>query len=328
VELAEQLEDAPALVLSLYGIWEYWVVLGEHRVATALAERCIQIGAAGLEEDEARLLASAISGHQRLYLGDFERARSELEVAGRHLHVPETAVMQHHAAVVSLAALPVAMWFLGETDASRATALEATAVSESLDPTGRRTPFTRAYVGCLLAWRAELDGDHDGSIAFAEEAMELATKHGYPTWLAAATLHRSIAVCGKGLYDEGLPVLTMMVEAWRAAGRDPDGSQRYPVLMSPYFAGRLAEALLATGDLEQAATVLDRTLIESSGNGERLWGVQLLRLRAELARLQGGPPQVIEADLQEARQLAQRQGARALLAQLAVASAAATKVGP
>jgi hypothetical protein len=103
-----------------------------------------------------------------------------------------------------------------------------------------------------------------------------------------------------------------MVDAWRAAGRDAAGRQLHPMLMSPYFAGRLAEAWLATGDADGAARLVDELLAETARSGERFWDAALLKLRAAAASALGGDPDAIRADLDAARALARDQGALAL----------------
>jgi tetratricopeptide (TPR) repeat protein len=314
--LADGLEDQPRLLTALWGIWTYWFVLGEHGVASPLAERLLRIGEAGLETGTHQLTAAAILGYAQLYLGDFEPARAHLHVAGRLRDAEPLPVIPHEPAAVSLAALTVALWFTGRAEASRDAAMEAAALSASLDPSGRRTALTRSWVGCMLAWRAELDGDHAAALELADGAATNAQQHGHAVWLAAAMMHRSIALISLGQPEEALPVLSAIVDAWRGAGRDPSGKQLHPVLMTPYFAGRLAEALLAQGDLDQAATIVERTLSETAGNGERFWDVELLRLRAAIAIARDDPPERAERDLDAARRLAETQGAKGLLARL------------
>jgi hypothetical protein len=112
--------------------------------------------------------------------------------------------------------------------------------------------------------------------------------------------------------DGGLPTLVAMVDAWRAVGRDETGRQLHPILMTPYFAGRLAEVRLAGGDASDAARLLDELLGDTARTGERFWDVELLRLRAAAARECAAPPETVRAHLDAARALASEQGARSL----------------
>jgi hypothetical protein len=276
----------------------------------------VQIARREWERKRHELLAAGMFGYENLFLGDFPRARDELKLAGRGLGVQLTDVLNHESAVVSLATLPIATWFTGDAEQARIESAAAVKIADALDPAGRRTAFTQAYVNSMLAWHAQLDGAFEQALAFADRSIAIASARGYVTWVAAATLHRCIALCSLGRLDEGLPALSAMVQAWRSAGRDPSGEQRHQVLSTPYFAGQLAEALLASGDVAGSRAEVDRALAGSAANGERFWDVELLRLRAALRRLAGEPVDDVTADLHAARELAALQGAGALAARL------------
>jgi hypothetical protein len=108
-----------------------------------------------------------------------------------------------------------------------------------------------------------------------------------------------------------------MVDAWLTAGRDHAGRQLHPVLMTSYFAARLAEALLAQGEVDVAAEWLDRLLADRGSERERFWDVELLRLRADVARIRGAPAEVVREDLEAALALAEQQRAHGLAGRLA-----------
>lgn len=311
--LAESVEETAALIPALWGIWAYWLVLGEHTIAWRLAERCITIGEQYLEDERLALLSATIVGYQKLYLGDFPRAHAELRRLDPALGIEPPQEIPHDPATVTAATLPVASWFLGRAEDSRREAAGASALIDALPEGGRRTVLTRCFGGALLAWHASLDGDHAASLAYAQRAAALASEHGYVTWIGANTLHTAIALCGLGNHEQGLPLLLAVLDAWRGAGRDPAGEQRHPVLMTPYFAGRAAEALLATGAPEQALAELDRTLADTAANGERFWDAELLRLRAHARRACGEDEAASTADLEAAQALASEQSAGALV---------------
>jgi class 3 adenylate cyclase/tetratricopeptide (TPR) repeat protein len=306
--LGEQLGDRATTFPALWGTSSYWFVLGEHHVDAPLVTRLVRI-AEEQEDPRFRFEAAFVAGYRQLHLGRFEDARAELERATRHFGLEPIADLPEDSGIVSRSTLAVVLWFLGEAEASREAASEALRLADSLHPAGRRTALTACWVRANLAWRSELEGDSDQAIAFADEACAIAVERSYPTWFAAATLHRSIAQCRLGRFDEGLPTLTAMVDAWRSAGRDEAGRQLHPMLMTPYFGGRLAEAQLASGDAAAAAALTDELLGETARSGERFWDVELLRLRATAGRPRGAESQ---ADLDAARELAAEQGARAL----------------
>ncbi len=315
--LAEELADGAPLIPALWGIWAYWLVLGEHSVATALAERCLRIGEQDRGDPSAGLFARAMSGYSQLYLGDFRRAREELEEAGyRLISVEPPPEIPHDPQIACVGALAVGLWFLGDRDAGREAARRAQEMCDAMDASARRTALTQCFVGSLHAWFRELDGDSAAALDLAEKVAVLAKERGYPTWLAAASLHRSIALCSLGRCEEGLPQLAALVQAWRSAGQDPKGRQLHPVLMTPYFAGRLAEIQLSTGEVHSAAAELDRILADTAANGEHFWDAELLRLRAIAAHSLGEGPERVREWQRAARRLADEQHAEALIARL------------
>jgi len=310
-ELGERLGDTATIFPALWGISSYWFVLGEHRVDAGLVQRLLRI-AEEQDDPRFRLEAAFVAGYRRLHLGQFESAREELERAAGHLGLDPIGVLPEDSGIVSRSTLSVVLWLLGQGAASGEAAAAALGLVDALDPDSRRAALTACWVCVNLAWRAELDGKSELAIEFADRAAAIAAERRYPTWLAAATLHRSIALCRLGRFDEGLPTLAAMVDAWRAAGRDDTGRQLHPMLMSPYFAGRLAEARLASGDGDGATALVDELLAETAASGERFWDVELLRLRALAARARGASPDAVHAELDAARRLASDQGARGL----------------
>jgi class 3 adenylate cyclase/tetratricopeptide (TPR) repeat protein len=311
VVLGERLSDTATIFPALWGTSSYWFVLGEHRIDSSLVERILRIAE---EQDDPRFRYEAgfVAGYRRLYLGHFEQARRDLELATEHLGLEPIANLAEDSGIVSRSTLSVVLWFLGEGDASRAAGSEAVELAEALDPSSRRAGLTACWVSTNQAWRAELAGESELAIEFADRACAIATERSYPTWFAAATLHRSIAQCRLGRLDEGLPTLAAMVDAWRSVGRDESGRQRHPILMTPYFGGRLAEARLAEGNSAEAARLLDELLAETATSGERFWDVELLRLRAAAAGRSGASPEEIRSDVEAARALAAEQRAGGL----------------
>jgi class 3 adenylate cyclase/tetratricopeptide (TPR) repeat protein len=281
-ELADALDDSTALFPALWGIWSYWFVLGELEEARLLVERCVVIGEQSGDDQRPRWVAAGMLGYQRLHLGDFTAARDELELACRHGGTEPMPEFPNHPGVISHSMLAVTYWFLGEHHDSTRLARRATELAAAMDPKDRRTALTQAWVACTLAWRAELAGDPEAAVELADTAIRIASEHGYATWLAAATLHRCIARCTLGHLDEALPQLDSAVGIWRSVGRHTDGSQRHPVLMTPYFAGQLARARQAAGDDAGAAALVAALLDATAASGERFWNPWLEALRDSL----------------------------------------------
>lgn len=310
-ELGESLESAPHLFPPTWGAWTYWYVLGEHAMAGDLASRCLRLAVEHPEEPRLRWEAAAVLGYQRFAAGDFAEAATELAIAVQHVGTAPLADFPQDPGTVCHSMLAVARWFLGDAGGSETEAAAARAAAEALDPATRRAAFSQSWVGCNLAFRAELAGDHATALSLAAEAAAIAGERGYLSWLGAAMLHTAIAQCATGDLEQGLPTLEAMVGAWRSVGASADGEQLHPVLMTPYFAGRLAEFRLAAGDVEGSRLLVEELLASTAASGERFWDAELLRTRAAV-RSASGDRTGAEADLAAAVAVARSQGASPL----------------
>jgi class 3 adenylate cyclase len=282
--LGESLDDSTGIFCALWGTWAYWFVLGEHAEATPLASRCMRISQTPGVDPGFGWTAAGIVGLQRMYLGDLAGARDQLVRASEHIGIEPVANLPHDFSIASRAALAVTFRLMGEADAARRTAEEASLLAASLDPATSRSALTKCWVACWLAWWAELDGDSTTAIELANEGAAIAGRHGYATWIAVAMAHRAIGQCRSGNLEDGLPALAAVFDQWRSVGRDASGEQLHPVLMTPYFAGRLIEAQVANGELDGAAERIDDLLAHTASNGEHYWDEDLHKLRADVER--------------------------------------------
>ncbi len=284
VALGESLDDSTTIFGPLWGMWTYWFVRGEHSVSTPLASRLLAIGRQPGVDPRYEWTAATIVGYQRLFLGDIAGARDQLLVGSRHIGVEPVAEFPHDFSFIGGCALSVALWFLGDLAESREVGAQTLERASALDPGDPTAAYTRCWVGCWLAWRAQLDGDPRSAIELATAASESALRHGYATWIGASMGHIAIARCSMGEAETALPMLSATVDAWRAAGCDEHGTQVHPVLMTPYFAGRLIEARLAAGQTDGALEQIDRLLADTASNGEHFWDDELHEIRHRVER--------------------------------------------
>ncbi len=311
-ELGERLGPVPQAYPALWGTWTYWYVLGELGAAEDLAQQCRVLAADNPDDDVLRWEVGAVLGYQRFATGDFDIACDELRLATKHLGFAHLADYPQDTAIVCGSALAMAEWFRGDVAESRAVARSSLADAQaSVDE--RRAAFSMSWVHSNLAFRAELDDRPDVALDHAQRAIEVAGARGYQQWLAAGMLHQAIAQCSLGQIDVGHPMLEAMVDAWRSVGRDAAGNQVHPVLMTPYFAGRLAQVRFQLGDIAGAASLTDELLASTERSGEHFWDAELLGLRARIKRERGDVADALAA-ANSAVALARKQGAVPLLA--------------
>lgn len=306
-DLGELVGPVPQAFPALWGTWTYWYVLGEIGAAEELAQQCRVLAADNPGDDVLRWEVGAVLGYQRFATGDFDIACDELRLATNHLGYEHLADYPQDTAIVCSSALAMAEWFRGDRHESRVAARTALAhATGSVDE--RRGLFSTSWVHCNLAFRAQLDDRPDVALDHAQQAVAIAGARGYQQWLAAGMIHQAIAQCSLGQADEGYPMLEAMVDLWRSVGRDADGSQVHPVLMTPYFAGRLAEIRYDRVDIDGAAALTDELLSATETSGERFWDAELLCLKAKIQHDRGEPSDA-RASVSAAIELATKQGA-------------------
>lgn len=282
--LGEQTPDSAGLVDALYGIWAYWLVLGEHGQAVPIAERAVQLGRQAGRDPAFRWTAAVMVGFHRLCTGDFAGACDELAKMDLEVHPQPTVDFNYDLWFTSRCALVVALQLAGRIEDSRRLARRMLTLVEAIDLSRSRGATTAASALTWLGHRAGLDGDWATSLKLTAAANEIAVRYQYPDWIAASTMHHAIAQCRLGSPDAGLPALTGMLEAWRSAGRDAAGHQQHPILMSPYFVWHMLDVRLAMGDADGSLELVDEVLAENARTGDRLFNAQLVELRARLTK--------------------------------------------
>src|SRR5262249_47165376 len=153
--------------------------------------------------------------------------------------------------------------------------------------------------------------------AQAEAVIALAAEHGFVPWLTVGMIWRGWALAVQGQGAEGIGQLQ--------EGRPPceRTGQR---MLEPWFLALLAEAHVSQRALALALHTLDEALGTVAATGERFYEAELYRLKGELLQtsLQGALSSVepvalsassstgeAEACLQQALDMARRQGAKA-----------------
>jgi adenylate cyclase len=140
----------------------------------------------------------------------------------------------------------------------------------------------------------------------AEAAIALSAEHGFPFWLAGATILRGWALAEQGEGAEGIALMRQGLDAWQATGGR---------VMRTYHLALLAEALGGAGRPEEALGLLDEALALARASGERHWEAELHRLSGELLLMRSGGDRAAldeaEGRLRRALDVARRQDAKA-----------------
>jgi len=297
-ELCERLGDPPELFPTLFGLWVMRLVRGELRTAYEIAEQLLRLAQSG---DNPALLMSAQQalGDTSFQMGEFPRAREHLEMSISLLGDERHRSLDVDMEVVCLSYAASTLWALGYPDQALKKGDEAVALAQALSHP-HSLAFAEFFVSRLHRFRREAPEDQEN----AERLIALSTEHGFPLWLAFATIQRGGAMAVLGHDEEGIAQMKDGIDASRATGAE---------LNRPYFLSLLAEACLQTGRLDDGLSALTEALAAADEREDRFYEAEIHRLKGELL-LKREPSNVGEARscFQRAVEIARNQGAKSL----------------
>ena len=269
--LCDQLGRSAELFPVLRGLWNCYLVRGELQRAHDLAERLVVLA----EEQGAplrRALARRALGTTLFFLGRFADATAALDegiaiddAVAAWEDPAHLLLYTERAGVVCRLYSAWALWFLGFPDR----ALERVEAGLAL---GQRLAHANSLAFALnfAALLHNLRREFDAARQRAEAAIELASEHRLPQWLAQATMCRGFALVGLGQQAEGIAQLRTGLAAWNATGAR---------LLDTQWLGFLAEAHLQAGQFDDALSALDRAAETAAATGECHYQAELYRLR-------------------------------------------------
>jgi predicted ATPase len=211
-------------------------------------------------------------GHNLLYLGKFELARTHLEQEPLPEDIAEErelAVLYGQDPILSLrSAEAYCLWFLGYPDQARARSVESLCRARELGH-----PFSLAFALCFAAHVHHVRRQADITDRWAEERVALASEQGFSYLPALGVVYRGFALAERGEHEAGILQMREGLTTQQAKGAMMARSRQL---------GMLAEALGRAGQCERGLEVLEEAQAFSTGSGEVYFAAELLRLRGEL----------------------------------------------
>ncbi|MEM7247392.1 MAG: adenylate/guanylate cyclase domain-containing protein [Acidobacteriota bacterium] len=299
LEIYREMGDAPDRFWVLWGLAVFYQARGDLRRANELVQELLQIAEESGDpalQPEAHF-AVAVSSY---YGGDLDRAWDSLETgrqAMAELAEGGGVLPSGQASDVTFAQVKALVGSLGgrldEAEPSEKEALErARGISHA---------FVLSTTLGAVAMIRQLLGDVPGARGHAEEALELASRHGfpYPEHWARALIGWCRIVGGE--VEEGFAELDSSMDEMEKIGVG---------IGRTYLLGLRADACLEAGRLEEGRAATRQGQELASASGEGFWLAELRRLDAELA-LAGGAvaPEEAESALLEALETARDSGA-------------------
>jgi class 3 adenylate cyclase len=201
--LYRQIGETDELFPVLWGLWHFYMVRGELRIARESAEQLLTL--AQREQDVSLLLQAHYSlGVTLFQLGEFTPSRKHFEQCNAMYDR-----QQHHSlalmygsfdtGVVSLSFTALVLWLLGYPDQAFKKSQKTLSLAQAL-----AHPFSLALAHLWTSWLHQLGQDERGVLAEAEAAIRISTERGFSIWLANGAVYQGWALVVRGQCPEGL----------------------------------------------------------------------------------------------------------------------------
>jgi predicted ATPase len=302
-ELCQQMGETSQLFPVLRGLATFYIVRAELQTARELAEELLRLA------ERANVPAMFVEAYSMLgttsfYLGEIASARVHLE-QGIALYNPQ----QHrsHAflevgtdpGVLCFIYAAQVLWLLGYPDQALTKSHEALTLAQELSH-----PFSFAYALDFAALLHRLRREGQAADEWAEAAMTLSTKQGFPLWLAIGMILRGAALAEQAQGPGGLAQMRQGLAVFQATGAE---------VGRPYFHALLAEEYGRGGQVEEGLSILDEAQAAMQKTGERWCETELYRHQGALLLARSTEHDAeAEAYLHRALEVARHQLAKSL----------------
>jgi predicted ATPase len=299
-QLCEHLEEPQQRFPVLRVLWQYYNMRGEYLTARELGEQLLTL--ARQVQDSAMLVAAHRAlGTMLFYAGAVADAHTHF-AQGIALYNPQqhrtyALLYGEDAGVMCQSFAARTLWFLGYPDQGMAhNAKAVTLAQQSTHPIS--LSYALGHAATVHQFRHEMPAAQE----YAESALSLATKQGFPYWKAFSSILRGWVLAQQGQAKEGITQINHGLVALRATGAE---------LTRPYFLALLAEAHGTMGQSEAGLKVLAEALTLIDTTGERWYEPELYRLKGELLLQQNADNQAeAEACFHKALEIARNQQAK------------------
>jgi predicted ATPase/DNA-binding winged helix-turn-helix (wHTH) protein len=278
LRIAERVDDGEYQLRALWGLSVYHTYVGNHRTALGLAERFRAV-AAEKGDRAARISIDRLAAAALRYLGDQAGARRHLErMLSQYVapvHRSHIARFQFDQRAGALSTLSNVLWLQGFPDqavhAAQNALLDAQASNHALTLSN-----AFAYTACPLPLYVGNWTEAQRLLAMFREHLK---RHPMTVWNALSACLQGILLIRQG-DAAGLPLLRSALDELK------DAKLR---LRYPEYLGALADGLGAHGQGAEGRAAVDEAIAWSEQSGERWCMAELLRVKADILRLEGTP---------------------------------------
>jgi class 3 adenylate cyclase/predicted ATPase len=301
-QLCEELGDRDRLMQALYAELSTLYISAEDRGAWPVVERFASLTEGQLESG-AHFVGRRMLALQHYHRGEFLQARNELErileVYDSNRHDALALRYGHDVVVSGRSYLSWLLWLLGFPDRALLASFEAAA-------RGKEITHANSKAFALLMGSAMPQQFLHNPIAVKEHSqalIEFSDQMRLPFWRAYAQVLAGWAQVELGEGEGALARIRKGLTDLRATG-----TGRH----LPYLLGRLAEAEVKLGRIDEARRTIKTALSVVETSGDCSWESDLYRLEGELLFFLKSSPSQVEESLRTAIEIAIRQSAKSL----------------
>jgi tetratricopeptide (TPR) repeat protein len=296
-ELARETERPLELFCVVYMLVNASLARADGERAPLLADELVHT-AAGLDREEARLVADMLAGNAALWEGRYADAARFGGVTSADPLALGRFVPGENPVVWAHGAEGWRRWLIGLPDAAATSARAAVGCGRTL-PNPIHVAMALFLAAQVHLWR----GDLDETAALVDEGRALASEHGFGLWLAGIRGVAGDLQLARNDPAAALPDLQQALEDFRRIG---------VIVYVPAVLRALADALLRLGRLSEALGAADEGLALTRTTLSRWHSPELWRIRGEILAASGHSWDAIEACFARGIDTARAQRGRAL----------------
>ncbi len=297
--LCKELGTSPQIFAVLNGLVGAHLMGGEIEKARAVAQDLLAL-AQQRNDKTALMMGHRVLGMSLFVLGELTESKRELQKAINLYdpvqHAPMALIFSQDFKATAQAYLGLATVLFGDAKGGIAHGLDAVAYAQEL-----RHPHSICYVLSFLAGAYLVAGDPRAAFPVAERTVAQSNEYDFPQWAAGGLMLRGWARVDIGEVEAGLEDIRNSIH----------GLEKTGTLIWMQFAHHLlARALVARGQWQEAAGIVERLLAEIAAAGGRWYEAEVHRLRGDILRGTRKPLFEVAACYEAAAAVARRQGAK------------------
>ncbi len=310
-DLAKQLDEPAKLFTATWGMWIHQQQSGQIELAHQTADEVLVL-AEQLDDVEFRLQAHHAAWTTFYRMGKFKECLHHAEqgilLHDAKKHLTHSSIYGgHDAGICGLSHAALSSWFLGQPDGAAAYVETSISQCEVL-----AQPFSEVLAKSFGAQVHSLRGEPGKARNYADMAVDICQVYGFPYFAAYAETIQGWAVAQSGEKDKGIAIINKALESLSAIGASARQASFLPLL---------ADIHAKNNEHQEALAVLDKALGLIEESGERTAEIEIRVMRGEILAATNAARAEVEAALQDALDLARKDGVRAMELRAATALA-------